>query len=181
MNVEAFARHQRDPDWNDSTLNEAFHYAMTELMLNDLAGGRTYKSLPVWAQEGLALYCSGSGEELVEEVAEGTPRSKARDLAGNLNRSYGYLTKRLWARYYLAIKYIADTGGVNTLQAFARDMVDGKSAADTVLNNLSQDWPTFEKNVKDYSVKTFLQFTPDDDDLRFKNQGDFTSENSTRY
>jgi len=176
VNVEVFARQQRDPKWEDRTLNQAFDYTMTELMLNDLAGGEAYKKLPVWVQEGLAVYCSGSGEELVEEVAEDTPRSKARDLAGDLNRSYRYLTKRQWARYYLAIKYITETGGVDSLQAFARDVIGGKSVADTILNTLSQDWPTFEKNVKDYTFKTFLQLTPDDDDPRFKTRGDSSSD-----
>ncbi len=170
-NVEAFARRRRESSWKDPALRNGFYYAMVELMLNDLTAGHD-GNLPVWVREGLAVYVSGDGDSFVDEVAERVPRSKVARLVGELNRPAQFLSQREWARYYLAIKYIFDTGGVNAFQGFVRNVVGEKSAADAILDTLSQEWPTFEKNIKDYSTKAFLSFTPDDDDPKFKNWRD---------
>ena len=81
------------------------------------------------------------------------------DLVGDLNRPYPYLSKAQWARYYLAIKYIYDTGGVNAFQGFVREMLSGQTAADAILHTLSQEWPVYKKNVREYSAHVFLPLT----------------------
>ena len=74
------------------------------------------------------------------------------------------MTKRAYARYFLAIQYIVQTGGTSAFQAFIRDLLSNKSAAETTLDVFNQDWPTFEENVEDYSAKAFGQFVIEDEE-----------------
>jgi hypothetical protein len=162
-NVEAYAKHRSDLANHEGSLRNGFRYALTELMLNDLAGGDSDKMLPLWIQEGLAVYMSGDGEELVEKVAKSTHRAHAHELVGDLNSPGPYLTPSAWANYYLAIKYIADAGA---LQAFVRAITSGTSAADTVSRVLGQEWPTFVTHVREFSSKAFEASAASDDDSK---------------
>ena len=171
-NVEAYAHHRhRTPSSEDEqhAVHNAFYYAMTELILNDLAAGQPDKILPPWAQEGLAVYLSGSGPDWVKGAAEHTPRSRAHELSLELNRSFPFLNKQHYAQYYLAIQYLYDTGGVNALQQFVREIVAGQSAAEAVHDTLGQYWPDFERNVHAYSESAFQAVAPPDDDPQFTN------------
>jgi hypothetical protein len=163
VNVEAFARRRKESNWKDNDLRNGFYYTMTQLMLNDLMKAKSIKTLPVWVQEGLAVYISGSGDSIVEEVAGKTRRSRVTDLVGELNRPFPYLSPTQWARYYLAIQYIYDTGGINALQGFVRELLAGVSPADAILHIPSQEWVVYKKNVEAYSAKVFLQHMPPDD------------------
>jgi hypothetical protein len=168
-NVEAFAKRRSDSGRKEGDLRNGFRYALTQTMLNDLSAGDSDRALPLWAQEGLSVFVSGDGEDFVRKAAERTVRSKARDLTQDLNSPGPYLTKRDWASYYLAVKYISEQGG---LQAFVRAITSGKSSSDSVRDALSQEWPAFEANVRAYSVKNFEAFTLEDDDTgsQSKNQ-----------
>jgi hypothetical protein len=168
VNVEAFARKRKEANWKDPDLRNGFYYAMTQLILNDVTHG---KGLPVWIQEGLSVYVSGGGDDIVQEVASTVPRSKIEDLVGELNKPYPYLTKRQWARYFLSIQYIASTSGTTVLQTFVRDVVGGKSPADAVRDDLGQDWATFKKNVQLYSAKVYLPLMLPDSDPALQNPG----------
>jgi hypothetical protein len=163
-NVEAFAKHRQHANPQDNDLRNGFHYAMTQLVLNDLAGGQLDKVLPLWAQEGLAVYVSGDGDEFVQDIAGKVTRSQAADLVGDLNETFPYLTKKQYTDYYLAIKYIVDKHGLDNLQGFIRDLVAGKSAADTVLDVFNFYWADFEKAVKAYSLAAYQSAAPPDDD-----------------
>jgi len=160
-NVEAYARRKSDQSSITTGLRGGLRYAMTQVMLNDFIGGDPDLALPVWVQEGLAVYASGSGENFVKSVASRTAKSKTMDLTGDLNSPGPYLTAQEWARYYLAIKYIATTG---TLQTFVRDMTNGKSPADAVRDSLSQEWPVFETNVRKFSADNYATYAMNDDD-----------------
>ena len=162
-NVEGFAKRRSDPAYKDESLRSGFRYALAELMLNDLAGSDTNKALPLWVQEGLAVFAAGDGDDLVEDVAEHTRRAQASELVEDLNRPGPYLTHRAWANYYLAVKYVAEAGA---LQAFVREMTSGTSAANTVRQVLGQEWPTFVANVRGFSAKSFSEQAAADDDSR---------------
>jgi hypothetical protein len=62
----------------------------------------------------------------------------------------------------LAIQYIVKTGGSSGFQAFIRDMLAGQSAAQSVRDVLSQEWPDFEKNVHEFSVNSFKTYMEED-------------------
>ncbi len=162
-NVEAFAKNENKVKPDDAALRKAFTYAMAEVILNDLAGGDSDKALPIWAQEGLAVYVSGMGEEMVQKVGAEVTRSHVEDLVEDLNRPFPILTRRQFARYYLATKYIVETSGSSTLQAFIRDLLNGKSAADSIRNVLGQEWPVFEKNVRAFTITCFARFAREDE------------------
>ncbi len=164
VNVEAFAKRRNDWPAKEATLRGGFRYALTQVMLNDIAAGEPDKSLPLWVQEGLSVYASGNGDAFVQELAEHEHRSKVARLVGELNSPSPYLVPKDWALYYLAVKYIATAGG---LQAFVRDITNGKSPADAVRNNLSQEWPEFEGHVHAYAVQALTGYAmPDEDDTR---------------
>ena len=85
------------------------------------------------------------------------------ELVNDLNNPSPYLTPRAWAGYFLGIKYIYATGGASALQAFVRDMTDGKSAADAVRDALSQEWPAFAAGVRDFSLQNFKTDASEDE------------------
>jgi hypothetical protein len=162
-NVETFARKRKEGNWKEPDLRDGFYYTMTKLILNDVTNGQGF---PLWIQEGLAVYVSGSGESFVQDVAQHVARSKASRLVEDLNTQPEHITKVHYARYYLAIKYIQQTGGINAFQNLIREIVQGNSPADSVQHTLGTLWPEFQQNVKAYSLQQFQQFTPDDKDLR---------------
>ncbi len=164
VNVEAYAKRRADWPTKENTLRGGFRYALTQVMLNDMAAGDSEKALPLWVQEGISVYASGQGDDFVQELAERKHRSKVGELVGDLNSPSPYLVPKDWALYYLAVKYIAASGG---LQAFVRDITNGKSAADTVRNTLSQEWPVFEEHVHAYALQALTGYAlPDEDDDR---------------
>ena len=161
VNVEAYAKRRQDWSTNESTLRGGFRYALSEVMLNDIAAGDSDKALPLWVQEGLSVYASGNGEAFVQALSERVRRSKVGDLVGELNRPSPYLVTKDWALYYLAVKYIASTGG---LQAFVRSMTSGKSGADTLRDVLSQEWPVFEDHVHASALQALAGYAMSDED-----------------
>jgi hypothetical protein len=162
-NVETFARKRKEGNWKEPDLRNGFYYAMTKLLLNDLTQGQ---GLTLWIQEGAAVYVSGSGEGFVQEVAAHVSRSKADRLVDDLNTVPEHITKLNYAQYYLAIKYIYNTGGINALQNFLRETVNGATTSDAVQHTLGFLWPEFQHNVKTYSLQQFQRFTLDDNDAR---------------
>ena len=164
VNVEAFAKHRSDWPAKESTLRGGFRYALTQVLLNDIAAGDADKALPLWAQEGLCVYASGNGEEFVKTAAERVRRSRVTELVGELNSPSPYLVPKDWALYYLAVKYVAVTGN---LQAFVRDITSGQSAADTVRNSLNEEWPAFEEHVHAYALQALASYAmPEEDDVQ---------------
>jgi len=164
VNVEAFGergkKHKTD---DDAAVRHSFYYAMTTVIFNDHAAGDPDQALPTWAQEGTAVYISGMGDHLVKKVASEVTRSHVGELVDELNRPVPFMTRRQYARYYLAVQYIVNTGGASSLQAFIRDLLSGKSVSDTVLDVFNQDWDTFEDKVERFSKDTFSQFAREDE------------------
>jgi hypothetical protein len=163
VNVEAYAKLRSDPNRKSEDLRGGFRYAMTELMLNDLAAGDQDKALPLWLEEGTAVFASGTGEELLKNITRRMPKSRVRELTGDLNSPEPYLSPAESARYFLAIDFINSRG---VLQTFLRDVTNGQSPADAVRHAFGFEWSTFESNVQDYSVKKLSEFAPSDEDLQ---------------
>jgi len=167
VNVEAYARQKAAPGWHEDALRKAFYYAMTGLILNDAAGGDPERAIPQWAQEGAGVYLSGAGDVFVERAAANVTLSQVPDLLDDLNRPLPVITRTQYARYYLAVKYIVDTGGTSSFQVFMRSLLNDKSAAEAVRDALGQEWPLFERQVKNYSAQAFEKFAlPDTEDTR---------------
>jgi hypothetical protein len=162
-NVEAYAKTFSAPEHRSGDLRGGFRYAMTQVMLNDLSAGDPDQTLPLWLQEGLSVYASGSGEALLKEVTERLPRSRVRELTGGLNNPGPYLTHADLARYYLAVDFIASRG---LLQNFVLDMTsNGESTADAVRNAFGNEWSDFETDVQNYSAQKLAGYAPADEDL----------------
>jgi hypothetical protein len=166
VNVEAFARQQARPGWTEDTLRNAFYYTTAKLIFNDAVGNDEDLALPVWAQEGAAVYVSGMGDTFVKNAAAKVSLSHVSELADDLNRPLPFVTQKDYARYYLAIKYMVDTGGMSSFQTFMRNLLANKSAADAVRDVFAQEWPVFERHVKEYSVKEFSKYAAADADIQ---------------
>jgi hypothetical protein len=152
INVEALAQ-------NPSDFDTVFYHEMTHAVMNDAVGGEASIRIPHWAQEGLAIYVSGEGDERVKNAAQHFRRSQAGALVMDVDGPYsGYA----YPQYYLAIKYFVDAGSTSALQAFVRHLIFGKSAAEAIFESLNMDLPTFKKNLSEYSLKIFQdQALPD--------------------
>ena len=163
-NVEGYAKGRDELARKEENLRGGFRYAIAKVMLNDLSAGNEESALPLWVQEGLAVYASGAGEHLVQIVAARTAKSRAGDLVDEVNNPGPFLTPRAWAGYYLAIKYIFAQGGVAAVQAFVRNVTEGKSPSDAIQNTLSQEWPAFTADLREFSANSYSQYTPEDTD-----------------
>jgi len=162
-NVEAYSQDLRVHGRRFSDPRGGFRYAMTQVMLNDLAEGDPDKALPLWLQEGLSVYASGSGPALLKDVTQHLPRSRVKELTGGLNNPGPYLSPPEFARYFLAVDFIASH---NVLQTFVQEVTaNNRSAADTVSSTFGYEWPIFESKVQDYSVEQLARYAPTDEEL----------------
>jgi hypothetical protein len=159
-NVEAFAKPPSDAY---ADLRGGFWYAMAQLMLNDLSAGDPESALPLWLQEGLSVYASGSGDALLKVVTRRLPKSRVRELTGGLNDPGPYLTAPELARYFLAVDFIASHG---VLQTFLANITNGESPADAVRSTFGYEWPAFESNVRHFSAERLAGYAPSDEELK---------------
>ena len=145
VNVELLATNPMDFD-------TVFYHEMTHAVLNDAVGGEATLKIPHWVQEGLAQYVSGEGEERVRKAAQQLRKSQAPTLIFPLE---GPAFGNGYPQYYLAIKYLLDKYSVNVVQALVRDLVAGKTPAESIEANTGLHWVEYQENVRAYSLKIF--------------------------
>jgi len=130
---------------------------MTHAVLNDAVVSQTQTALPSWVQEGLAVYISGEGSERIRTLAQRYRKSQVKAAVRDLDAPV-----LDYARDYAAFKYILDKHGINSLQAFVRDLVDGKSPNEAVEDATGLGWDAFKGRVADYTLDLYqAQARPD--------------------
>jgi hypothetical protein len=127
-----------------------FYHEMTHAVLNDAVVSRTQQMLPSWVQEGLAVYISGDGDARVKALAQTTRKSQAKNLVRDIE-----LPVLDYARNYLAFKYLHDQHTINSLQAFVRDLTQGKTPEEAIEDSTGLRWDVFREKLKEYSLKIY--------------------------
>ncbi len=145
VNVPAAAQSGMDFD-------TVFTHEMTHAVMNDAVGGQASLRIPHWVQEGLAQYVSGEGEGRIKKAASQTSWDNLSILLWDLDSPY---TGAAYPQYYLNIRFILEHGSINALQGFIRNLIDGKSVADSLKDTLFMDIPQYQHALRSYSLRAF--------------------------
>ena len=145
INLDVMASHPEDFD-------QIFYHEMTHAVLNDAVVSQTHEPLPSWVQEGLAVYIAGNGDAWARHAAQRYRKSQVKALVRDIE-----LPVLDYPRDYLAFKYLYERHGINSLQAFVRDLTQGKSPHDAIEEATGLSWATFVQNLKDYSLSVYQE------------------------
>jgi len=143
INLEAYSRRPFNFD-------KVFRHEMSHAILSDAVGGDVFAKLPVWLIEGLAIWVAEQGEQLTRAEAHRYPAYAEKILVSDLE---GPRRANLYPQYFLAIEYIVKTKGVGSLQNLLHDLVNERPLREAMAYNLGEDWETFQKNVRDFSIQ----------------------------
>ena len=142
---------------NTEDFDGIFYHEMTHAVLNDAVVVEYKRQLPSWVQEGLAVYIAGDGNEWVSHTAKRYRKSQAHALVRDLEEPV-----LDYPRDYLAFKYLYEKHGINSLQAFVRDLTQGKLPQDAIEDSTGLTWEAFRQNLKEYSLAAYQdQALPD--------------------
>jgi hypothetical protein len=132
--------------------DKVFYHEMTHAVLNDAIVTRTQKLLPSWVQEGLAVYIAGDGEWWVSRTAKMVHVSQIGYLIHDLRmerRSPDY------AEDYLAFQLMKEKYSINALQAFVRELTEGKDPETAVEDSTGVSWDKFTKDLAEYQRRVY--------------------------
>ncbi len=137
---------------NANDFDQIFTHEMTHAVLDDACGGDASKTIPHWVQEGLAQFVSGEGDRRVAQAAGRVRKSQAHNLVVALDGPFsGYA----YPQYYLAIQYMNDRHSINSVQAFVRDLIDGKSVSNAIVDEVGMPYDQFVHEVREFSLRKF--------------------------
>ncbi len=145
VNVPAAAQSGMDFD-------RVFYHEMTHAVLNDVIGGEASIRIPHWVQEGLAQYVSGEGDGRIKQAASRTAWDNLPQLLWDIDSPY---QGAAYPQYYLNIKFFLEKGTINALQAFVRNLIEGKSTHEALKETLFMDIAQYQQAVRDYSLIAF--------------------------
>jgi hypothetical protein len=132
--------------------DQVFYHEMTHAVLNDAVVSQYRRALPSWVQEGLAVYIAGDGDARVKALAQHVRKSQAHVLVRDLEEPV-----LDYARNYLAFKYLYEKHGINSLQAFVRDLTDGKLPKDAIEDSTGMSWDAFRQDLQAYSLQVYQE------------------------
>lgn len=147
VNLSEFASHATDFD-------TVFYHEMTHAVLDDALELKDLANVPHWVQEGLAVYVAGNGDTIVAEAAHHVRRSHAKDLIQDIDQIQSY---QIYPQGYLAFKYLNDKYSVNAMEAFVRDLIQGKSARDAIEDSTGVSYDTFKQQLQEYSLDIYKE------------------------
>lgn len=130
--------------------DKVFYHEMTHAVLNDSVILVYQKPLPSWVQEGLAVYIAGDGDERVRYVAQHVRKSQAHLLVRDLT-----VPVLDYPRDYLAFKYMVMKQSINTLQAFVRDLTQGKTPEEAVEDSTGLSWDAYRQALQAFSLAEY--------------------------
>jgi len=143
INLDAYSR-------LDFNFDKVFYHEMSHIVLSDAVGAEAFTKLPVWLVEGLAVWVADQGEQLTRAEAHRYPGYADRILILDLNSPR---QGNAYPQYFMAIQYIVESKGVTALQNFVHDLVQTRPLKEAMMYNLGEDWPTFQKKVREFSIR----------------------------
>jgi hypothetical protein len=142
VNVQAYQ--QESFNFDKVLAHELIH-----AMINDAVGAEAAQSLPTWLHEGLAVYGADQGEQMMRAYVQRVDNPSA-DMF--LNGLEGPHTAMDYLEDYLAIKYIHDRHGVNSLHNFVGEVIRRKGDIKGAIQyTCFEDWDAFQANARTFS------------------------------
>lgn len=144
INLEAYER-------DKFNFEKVLAHELTHAFLNDQLGAEAALLLPVWLQEGLAVYASGQGDQMLKYYASQFLRRPEERILNGLEGPHGPLD---YAEDFLAIRYIYETHGNNSLHNFVREVVKRKGDVPGAIEYAClENWASFQENARRFSAK----------------------------
>jgi hypothetical protein len=143
VNLAAYAKERFNFD-------KVFRHELFHAMLNDALGEDAMK-VPVWVHEGMAVFAAQQGDQMINSYLS---QIEVGDEDRFINGLDGQHTGADYVEDYLAIKYINDRHGVNSLHAFTRALIthhgDVNAAIEDACSERRED---FDKNARDFALE----------------------------
>lgn len=137
---------------------KVFAHELVHAMVNDAIGGDAALLLPVWFQEGLAVFGANQGEQLVETYGKQFYGFADQQLLNGLEGPHGALD---YAEDYLAFQYLWKAHGQNAFHNFIREVIKRKG---DILGALPytcvESWVDFKKNARTFSIEELKRIGP---------------------
>lgn len=137
------------------SLEELLAHEYSHLVVAHKTG---FKSAPRWFDEGMAMYISMEwswSDNLAMSKAAVFGQFinlKAIEKVNRFNASKAHVA---YAQSYLAIKYLIDNYGINSLQVFLDEISKGASISKALLNATGSNYIEFESDYKEELNKRF--------------------------
>lgn len=144
INLEAY-------DAEQFNFRKVYAHELVHAMMNDAIGAQAALKLPVWFHEGLAVYGSDQGEQMVADYHQ-----RFTDMSNEamINGLGGPHTALDYAEDYLAFKYIYAKHGSNALHNFVREVIARDGDIEGALRyTCFENWADFQKNAKEFSLQ----------------------------
>jgi hypothetical protein len=142
INLDAYAKEKFNFD-------KVFRHELFHAMLND-ALGPDAANVPRWLHEGFAVYAADQGEQLISSYLSQVETGDEEKFINGLEGPHG---AEDYVEDYLAIKYIREVHGVNSVQGFTRALVANKGDVPAAIQaSCFEDWETFQKNAREFSL-----------------------------
>lgn len=143
INLDAYARDRFN-------FEKVFRHELFHAMLNDALGDNAL-NVPHWVHEGMAVFAADQGEQMLDsylsQIEQGTEEQLLHGLPDGMLGGVDYIEA------YLAIQYIRNVHGINSLQAFTRALVaDNGDVTAAVQSSCNEDLGTFKANAHDYAL-----------------------------
>lgn len=125
---------------------KTFAHELVHAMLNDAIGGEAAVVFPVWLHEGLAVYGAGQGEAVVKAYTYQFSGYAEGKLINGLEGPHGALD---YAEDYLALKYMYEKHGPNSLHNFVREVIYRKGDVPGAIQyTCFESWDKFQENAR---------------------------------
>jgi hypothetical protein len=131
--------------------HEMIHATMSLLM------GDQFTELAPWVQEGLAVYGSGQGPDKLARLAA-TEGAEPKGFPDGLDSQEDRLADYVEA--YLAIAYLAETRGPQSVRLFTGEVVRGVAVEQAIANASHATWPQFRNGAADYARERLAAVAP---------------------
>lgn len=142
---------------SEFNFEKVFKHELAHAMLNDALSEEAASTIPVWLHEGMAVYGADQGEDMLASYVQMLGDSAKARMINGLEGPHGALD---YGEDYLAIKYIYEAHGLNSLHNFFKEIVrrqgDVKGAIDYTCG---ENWETFQKNARAFALKQIEQFS----------------------
>jgi hypothetical protein len=146
----------------DEDIDSILTHEMAHVILLDIESEASAAPIPPWFNEGLAQSVTSEGSKRVRTDIMWRHRSGAPlllcDLEGPVDE-FGHgpfnLNGGCYPEYYLAVQRLKQLGGPQTLPKVINGLRQGTKMPDIIASITGMDWPSFKKEVNQYSTAVF--------------------------
>jgi hypothetical protein len=126
-------------------------HELVHAMVSDALGADASNLLPIWFHEGIAVYGSNQGEQMLSAYVAQLGYGARGAILNGLEGPHGALD---YAEDYLAFQYIYEKHGINSLHNFVREVINRKgNLKEAYERTCFESWGDFNLNLKKFGTE----------------------------